>query len=251
MEKETVIVALSRNGEGNLEAVVNVPVNLGKVYESNVLRADGLKVMFMPPSIEGYLMKGILGAIIGISQNTEEYGFTEIESKVKEYVTDYAGLWFKSQVLDMELDQLELKDGKLIGFKESIEVVPVTGNVIHVPLTITDEQINDIVSTAFEGGINYWCSKSEVIGGDYLGCNYGSEVISKGGKILLHEVEDDHVDNEEEYTLTKEKVLAGIQLFVEKGFTQDDHIKLDLENYDANDADLIVQYGLFGKLVFG
>ncbi|WP_336786919.1 hypothetical protein [Paenibacillus sp. MMO-177] len=138
-------------------------------------------------------------------------------------------------------------------------------NQIRVPMLIEDKEIDYIVSTAFEGGINYWCRKAEVVeptgwgnedtpellkGTQYEGAEYASDLISRGGRILLHEHEGEHNDEPEKYTLTKEKVLAGIQLFMEKAASDPNHIKLDLDNYDANDADLIVQYGIFGEIVF-
>jgi len=43
----------------------------------------------------------------------------------------------------------------------------------ELEINVTQEDIDDIVTTALEGGINYWCGKVEV-DGDYLG-EYASE----------------------------------------------------------------------------
>ena len=49
----------------------------------------------------------------------------------------------------------------------------------------TQENIDDIMSMALEGGITYWCGQAKVKG-KYLG-NYGSEQISRGGTLYLYD----------------------------------------------------------------
>ena len=39
---------------------------------------------------------------------------------------------------------------------------------IKFDVEITQQDIDDIMCSALEGGINYWCRKAEVVG-DYLG----------------------------------------------------------------------------------
>ena len=65
---------------------------------------------------------------------------------------------------------------------------------------VTDEDINDIMTTALEGGISYWCSKAETVG-PYLG-KYASDQISQGGALLLHDSEESKI-----YELTLDKFL--------------------------------------------
>lgn len=67
-------------------------------------------------------------------------------------------------------------------------------------INVTQEDVDDIVATALEGGINYWCRKAEVVG-DYLG-EYASEQISRGGTLKLYDSEEDEV-----YELTRDKRL--------------------------------------------
>ena len=124
-------------------------------------------------------------------------------------------------------------------------------------VNVTDEDIDDIVCTALEGGINYWCNEAEVEG-EYLG-EYASEQISRGGRLILHDCEED-----EKYILDREKLINGIKRYVEdpdKPYDilcrQDNTIgchkgyALDCCMVDAVVADMIVQYGLFGEIVFG
>ena len=80
---------------------------------------------------------------------------------------------------------------------------------LELEVIVTQEDIDDIMAGALEGGINYWCGKAEVAG-DYLG-EYASEQISRGGQLLLHDFEEDKT-----YTLDKEKFLKGLKMYFEK-----------------------------------
>ena len=59
----------------------------------------------------------------------------------------------------------------------------------ELEINVTQEDVDDIVTTALEGGINYWCRKAEVVG-DYLG-EYASEQIGRGGMLKLYDSEGD------------------------------------------------------------
>lgn len=119
---------------------------------------------------------------------------------------------------------------------------------IETELTITQEDIDDIMCTALEGGITYWCRRAKVVG-EYLG-EYGSEQIARGGKLLL----DDMVEDQE-YELTREDILKGIKMAVEHGYYKDygwcDGHYLDTCQVDANVADVIVQLALFEDVIYG
>ena len=113
---------------------------------------------------------------------------------------------------------------------------------------VTAEDIDDIMCSALEGGINYWCCKAEVVG-DYLG-EYPSVQISRGGTLKLHDAEEDEV-----YELTLEKFLNGIELaiqhnyFAEYGWCNGN--ELDTCQVDAEVADCIIQLALFDDVIFG
>lgn len=64
----------------------------------------------------------------------------------------------------------------------------------EISVRISTEDIDDIVTTALEGGICYWCRRAEVKG-KYLG-EFASEQISRGGVLVLH----DSVEWQEERT---------------------------------------------------
>lgn len=116
---------------------------------------------------------------------------------------------------------------------------------INFDVEYDNEVIDDIMATALEGGITYWCDNAEVVG-DYLG-EYASEQISRGGTLKLHDSEED-----ETYELTLDKFLAGLATVVgERGLDVIYQGKIDPSNIDAEDADAIIQYAIFGEVVYG
>ena len=112
---------------------------------------------------------------------------------------------------------------------------------------VATQDIDDIMVAALEGGIDYWCFKVEVVG-DYLG-EYASEQISRGGMLKLYDIE-----NGDKYWLDLEKFLKGFKLWLENDgdeYGAVENGEVDCCNIDAGCADEIVQYALFGELVFG
>ena len=115
-------------------------------------------------------------------------------------------------------------------------------------VAITQEDIDDIMVCALEGGINYWASKAEVVG-EYLG-EYASEQISRGGTLKLYDAEEDEV-----YELTREKFLNGIMLAIQHNYYAEydwcNGNEIDTCQVDAEVADTIIQLALFGDVIFG
>lgn len=117
----------------------------------------------------------------------------------------------------------------------------------HCRFKVEPIDIDDIMSSALEGGINYWCNKAEVVEEDYLGV-YASEQISRGGHLALYD--DDECVN----ILDLERILLGISLLVEKGYDEYgavSHGKIDTSKVDAVISDRIVQLALFGDIIYG
>lgn len=132
-------------------------------------------------------------------------------------------------------------------------------------ILVTDKDLADIITTAFYGGIN-WCERAYPKDGHWMG-NPGNHILN-GGVIILCDI-----DGEERYELNKFKLLRGITGLIEGdnldlsqlGFENEDAYYVDADNtqcilraghcletgdIDADIADLIVQYGIFGKQVF-
>lgn len=114
-----------------------------------------------------------------------------------------------------------------------------------IEVELTRQDIDDIMCAALEGGICYWCRKAEVVG-DYLG-EYAHEQIARGGVLMLHDAESANA-----WELNREKFLNGVKLYFEQGC----HVcveenRIDTCDVDGNDADCIIQFALFGEVVFG
>lgn len=112
---------------------------------------------------------------------------------------------------------------------------------------LTQENIDDIMVSALEGGICYWCNYAEVIE-DKRVAEWGHEQIARGGVLMLHDAEEDDV-----YELTKEKFINGFRLWLENGddlygaVTKDG---VDCGQIDGAMADMIIQYALFGEVLY-
>lgn len=112
---------------------------------------------------------------------------------------------------------------------------------------LTSQDIDDIMVDAFEGGITYWCGKADVVG-DYLG-EYASDQISRGGSLVLYDN-----GSSDKWELTLEKFLNGIKLWLMNDADVYHGVhegRLDAGQLDSCAADSIVQYALFGEVVFG
>lgn len=122
-----------------------------------------------------------------------------------------------------------------------------------ITVYLTQQDIDDIMVSAFEGGINYWCRRV-VVQGDYLG-EYASEQISRGGKLAIW-LDEPFEDDKTCYVLDRDKFLAGFKLWIESDGDSYDTIddsdgSVDCGQIDAICADEIIQYALFGEVVFG
>lgn len=115
----------------------------------------------------------------------------------------------------------------------------------EIRVELTRQDVDDIMSTALEGGITHWCDEAGVVG-PYLG-DYASEQISRGGTLMLHDAGEDKA-----HPFAIEEFLHGVRLYLEQGChvaVEDNTI--DVCDVDANDADCIVQLGLFGEVLYG
>ena len=120
------------------------------------------------------------------------------------------------------------------------------GISVVINFVVSDEDIDDIMSTALDGGITYWCGRAEVVG-KFLG-EYASEQISRGGALRLHDIEGDGV-----FELTLDKFLVGLRLWIEneRAFELTSAGRLNIGQIDAAAADTIIQYALFNDIVYG
>ena len=102
-------------------------------------------------------------------------------------------------------------------------------------VTISDEQINDLMVSALQG-ISYWASEAEIVHlkskDDGL---YTSEALTHGYAVRIYDAEEECW-----HKLTLNKFLKGVAKM--------DH--QDFYEYDMFDADKVIQYALFGEQVY-
>lgn len=123
---------------------------------------------------------------------------------------------------------------------------------VNLNVIVKEEDIDDIMVSALEGGISYWCREAEVIG-ERMGEGWGHEQIARGGILRLYDAEDG-----EHYDLDREKFLAGLKKYLERPLydgtilrgIHEDRMELDCGMIDAPAADQIIQYALFGDIMY-
>jgi hypothetical protein len=117
---------------------------------------------------------------------------------------------------------------------------------IQVEMTVTPYDVENIIITAIEGGIGYWaCLLNDEIEfdnqpDDIPVSQYATELLLLGETIKFADTEE----FSEIWELTLEKLLLGIKLSMEDE-------PFDLNDLDAEQSDCIVQYALFGELIYG
>lgn len=124
---------------------------------------------------------------------------------------------------------------------------------VEIHATLTQQDIDDIMVSALEGGICYWARKAVVVG-KYLG-EYASDQISRSGELEIW-LEEPFENDKTCYTLNLDKFLSGFKMWLENGCGNCDVIdnsdgSVDCCQIDAIGADEIVQYALFGEVMYG
>lgn len=112
-------------------------------------------------------------------------------------------------------------------------------------VNVSSEDIDDIMDSAMSG-CTYWCGSAEPLDG-YLG-EYASEQISKGGKLKFYPLEDEPVE------LTLEAFECGLCKWLkalDDVSTAMDGKWIDPGRIDSVEADSILQYALFGDIIYG
>jgi hypothetical protein len=127
------------------------------------------------------------------------------------------------------------------------------------------EFLNDIITTALEGGIGYWSQASQYQWiDDYDGRVHvvvGDEIPGGNATAIVHRLNDDESDYVEEGLLIDQAcVRRGLRRILDgdapvgeryREGIRDANRANDASLIDADDADVIVQAGLFGEVVYG
>ena len=110
--------------------------------------------------------------------------------------------------------------------------------------TVTQEQVENILTDAFEGGVmTDWCEGVVIVKEPEEQYDYASEVLTRGGELSIVDGQEYIPETDsygKAYTLTLDMVLKALG-----------ESKIDFEDYDAVDADQVIQIALFGEVVYG
>jgi len=135
---------------------------------------------------------------------------------------------------------------------------------VKTSVQFTEQQIHNLLCSAFEGGSNYWYNIKEFIKpkDEDLFKNDMNELfrhldypLSPGGALIIidlndwDEDEDPGAEKTEQYRLDLDSLKKGLQTMADKF---PDHFKdfVD-ENDDANTGDVFLQCCLFDDVIFG
>ena len=125
-------------------------------------------------------------------------------------------------------------------------------NKITRTVEISDELIENVLCSAFEGGIVYWANNisCEDIKDMHKVGGYKHEYLTKTEKedavMYIHTMEGGKVK------ITKSLILEALQQMGDpKNKCTKALSRILNEEYDADDADLAVQIACFGEVVYG
>ena len=130
---------------------------------------------------------------------------------------------------------------------------------------VTIDDMEDILTTAIEGGTNYWAcwhndtpewekaeNQLKAGGAELYFAKVVLKVLLNGDAVIISDAEAGEYEDEddaEEWKLTLENLKKGLELYsAERG---DIKKALDDGNFDAVEGDCFLQYCLFGDIIFG
>ena len=126
-------------------------------------------------------------------------------------------------------------------------------NIINRRIEISDELIEYILCSAFEGGITYWaenisCKDNEdmkKVGG--WKHKYLTKTKKKDAVMYIHESETG-----EKYPITKKSIIDALQKMDTPEYKYTKALNRLLNgDWDSDDADIVVQTACFGEVVYG
>lgn len=138
----------------------------------------------------------------------------------------------------------------MVNRKETLE--PKRTMTLITELTVTGEDIDDIMVAALEGGIVYWVEQAipyNIVGEiEYLG-EYASDQISRGGILLLKDGEAG-----KDYRLTEKNFIKGLRKWCMEDLSrvkmENGNATIDTCTIDSIAADTIIQYAIFGEQIY-
>ncbi len=138
-------------------------------------------------------------------------------------------------------------DVKTPAFTDGEDMSPVAG-IVHVPMTVTQYDVDCIIDAALSGDSMSWIERIQVKQ-DAPGTTSIGEKVSKGGAVTLYvepfleeHKEEDYEGGLVPFVLTFAHVVSGLQQYVMLHHWNPD--------VDSTIGDTILQLGLFGEVIF-
>ena len=111
-------------------------------------------------------------------------------------------------------------------------------------VSVTAEDVDDIMESAMTGAV-YWCREA-IVTSSYLG-EYASEQISRGGTLSFVPFEGG------KWTLDLERFKKGLYMYLKNHEESSRCIcdgKVDPGQIDSVAADCVIQYAMFGDIIY-
>ena len=125
---------------------------------------------------------------------------------------------------------------------------------------LSEENIKDILTSALEGGISYWAVIDNTVNSwidthnrlkqernHVYYCDIAYDIMINGGSIHLEDVEDE----EERFDLNLDNFLEGCKIWEQEHEGLSIVRTVEDGEFDSDAGDELIQYALFGELVYG
>ena len=110
-------------------------------------------------------------------------------------------------------------------------------------INLSKEEITNLLSTALYGSpwwkVDNSTDEYKKAHGDTIEETL-ADILLKGQKVILIDMEED-----EPYELTLDKLYNGLEMFIKNGGS------INIEDYDLEEADSVLQYAVLGDVIWG
>jgi len=122
---------------------------------------------------------------------------------------------------------------------------------VGASVDVPDEDIQDLLSSAMEGGSHYWCHIKRYENPDEEETTYKhiELPLTQRGAVVCIESSDRPMRELPEWRLDRAAVNLGLRLMAEQW--PDRWASFRNETYDADDGDCFLQLCLFGEVIYG
>lgn len=117
---------------------------------------------------------------------------------------------------------------------------------VDVSIDLDGQFIDDVLTTCFEGGSNYWVSEVKFRKYPQDSYKFASEIISRGGTLTIVDGEEN-----EEHQLDLRKFINGVKRYIHYCIDRKQPVILDPSMIDGDIADNILQFALFDSIIYG